>query len=135
MLEKLINNNFDIFLLCIVGQVTLALLSLNLLVKYFKVASYKISTSLTVLVGVSTSFYFFYEFFAAIFNIFGSNIIFLPIFFSLIISFFVFKFIFQSRYSFYNKGKDVLKIFLIFLATNFIGILLMFLLLKELKMM
>lgn len=130
MLENLINNNFDIFILCILGQVVIALLSLNLLAKYFKVANYKIAISFTVFAGFSISFYFFYELFAAIFNVFGLSTMIFPILFSLIISFFVFRYIFQSRYSFYNRAGDIFKIFLIFLLTNFIGLFLIFLLLK-----
>lgn len=133
-MNELFLYHFDIFLLVVVSVVGVSLLSIFLLAKIFNSSVTGIHNASSVLFLTSITFFFFYEFFGAIFNIFkvGNNVF--PVLLSLFVSFFVFKHVFQSRYAFHNRGWDVLKIFLLFLLTDALFIFFLFLILRTTKL-
>lgn len=133
-MNELFLYHFDIFLLVVVSVVGVSLLSIFLLAKIFNSTVSGIKNASSVLFLTSITFFFFYEFFGAIFNIFRAGYTAFPVLLSLFVSFFVFKHVFQSRYAFHNRGWDVLKIFLLFLLTDAIFILFLFLVLRTAKL-
>lgn len=133
-MNDLILYHFDIFLLLVVGIVGISLLSITLLAKFFNAGSGGIKKSASVLFLTGITFFFFYESFIGIFGLFGSENNIIPIILSILISFLVFKYVFQSRYSFHNRGWDVLKIFSLFLLTDIIFIVFLFLVLRTTKL-
>lgn len=129
-MENLVLYHFDIFLLLLVGIVGISLLSISLLAKFFNASNSGIKHSSSVVFLTVITFFFFFELFNGIFVIFGSRNNILPYILSLIMSFVVFKYVFQSRYSFHNRPWDILKIFLLFLLTDGIFVLLSFIILR-----
>lgn len=134
MLEKLIGTNFDIFILCFLGQFSFMIFSFDLILKFFKVEGHRIKESIKIICFSAFSFFLFYYFFKLIFIAAGLSLRIFPIMASSFISFFVFKIIFQNKYQFFGRGRDILIMFLVFLFTNAASLLLIFYILKSFKL-
>ena len=133
-MENFILYHFDIFLILVVGIMGISLLSISLLAKIFNAPTSGIKNSSSVLFLTAITFLFFYEFFNAVFNIFGAKNNIFPYILSILVSFAIFKYVFQSKYSFHNRPWDIMKIFLLFLTTDAIFLLFSYLILKTTKL-